>query len=230
MALSYVWTQHPDREGLRRTVQEAMRHTGIGHVWIDALCVKQDDTGDLAREIPKMGLYYGRAAARYRGLGKQLKISKWSQRVWTFQEAVLNEQTIAWNGWGFCSMEDLAVAQIVEALGGRARSVTRLVKKVWAANTEGGSSAEATTWNPFLRHTMSPKVKLADMPTLWNNNKERQCGREEDLVYGYMGLVSDLPESITVDYGLGFAGVYDRLMRGRSVNLTVMCSSPDAAS
>ncbi|KAJ0342229.1 hypothetical protein COL26b_012847 [Colletotrichum chrysophilum] len=40
----------------------AMRHTGIGHVWIDALCVKQDDPGDLAREIPKMGLYYERAA------------------------------------------------------------------------------------------------------------------------------------------------------------------------
>ncbi|KAI8168014.1 hypothetical protein K4K49_003930 [Colletotrichum sp. SAR 10_70] len=273
MALSYVWTQHPDREGLRRTVQEAMRHTGVGHVCIDALCVKQDDPSDLAREIPKMGLYYEKAAgvlavvpelqtammqladplgggpegwiegpegdeykltswleARYRQLGKQLKISKWIQRVWTFQEAVLNEQTIAWNGWGFCSMEDLAVAQIVEALGGRARSVTRLVKKVWAVNTEGGSSAEATTWNPFLRHTMSPKVKLADMPTLWNNNKERQCGREEDLVYGYMGLVSDLPENITVDYGLGFAGVYGRLMRGRSVNLTVMCSSPNAAS
>ncbi|KAI8270081.1 hypothetical protein K4K58_012267 [Colletotrichum sp. SAR11_239] len=62
MALSYVWTQHPDREGLRRTVQEAMRHTGVGHVWIDALCVKQDDPSDLAREIPKMGLYYEKAA------------------------------------------------------------------------------------------------------------------------------------------------------------------------
>ncbi|KAK1850359.1 hypothetical protein CCHR01_06984 [Colletotrichum chrysophilum] len=192
------------------------------------MALSYDDPGDLAREIPKMGLYYERAAGvlavvpelqtammqladplggrregwiegpegdeykltswlevRYRQLGKQLKIT--------------------WNGWGFCSMEDLAVAQIVEALGGRARSVTRLVKKVWAANTEGGSSAEATTWNPFLRHTMSPKVKLVDMPTLWNNNKETMRERRRPRVY-------------------------DRLMRGRGVNLTVMCSSPNAAS
>ncbi|TLD11601.1 hypothetical protein PspLS_11501, partial [Pyricularia sp. CBS 133598] len=46
---------------LGRTIQDAIRTTrilGLKYIWIDALCIVQDDEGDKAGEIPKMGEIY----------------------------------------------------------------------------------------------------------------------------------------------------------------------------
>jgi hypothetical protein len=52
-------------EGLPRTLQDALQvcmQLKIRYLWIDALCIIQDDENDVAREVSQMGLIYNRAA------------------------------------------------------------------------------------------------------------------------------------------------------------------------
>jgi hypothetical protein len=41
---------------------EITRRLGFRYLWIDALCISQDNAADWAEEAPKMALYYGRSA------------------------------------------------------------------------------------------------------------------------------------------------------------------------
>jgi hypothetical protein len=49
---------------LTRTFRDALdvtRKLGVEYIWIDSLCIVQDDTDDWTRECPKMGYIYGEA-------------------------------------------------------------------------------------------------------------------------------------------------------------------------
>lgn len=49
---------------LPRTFQDALTVTqslGLKYLWIDALCIRQEDANDKAKELPSMHLYYGNA-------------------------------------------------------------------------------------------------------------------------------------------------------------------------
>jgi len=86
MALSYVWGQaaqfmlskdvvdDASKEGffdalgskITRTIRDAMdvcRKIGVRHLWVDALCIIQDDAQDKAHQIGLMDEIYGRALA-----------------------------------------------------------------------------------------------------------------------------------------------------------------------
>ncbi|KAI1750433.1 HET-domain-containing protein [Xylaria castorea] len=55
---SYLITELP------KTLADAAWFThqlGLGYLWVDALCILQDDVDDKGREIPRMGQYYGDA-------------------------------------------------------------------------------------------------------------------------------------------------------------------------
>ncbi|KAI0151816.1 HET-domain-containing protein [Xylariaceae sp. FL1272] len=50
--------------GLPKTLADAVwytHHLGLQYLWIDSLCILQDDSDDKGREIPRMGQYYGDA-------------------------------------------------------------------------------------------------------------------------------------------------------------------------
>jgi len=60
-----------DQEALPRTFQEAIfvvRELGIKYLWIDALCIIQDDVADVQREIALMGKIYQGALLNIGGL------------------------------------------------------------------------------------------------------------------------------------------------------------------
>lgn len=51
-----------DTSELPQTLRDAVRTTltlGLSHIWIDALCILQDDASDVELEISRMPLYYG---------------------------------------------------------------------------------------------------------------------------------------------------------------------------
>ncbi|KAI1374256.1 HET-domain-containing protein [Hypoxylon crocopeplum] len=51
-----------DIDELPQTLRDAVHTTvalGLSHIWIDALCILQDDASDVALEISRMPLYYG---------------------------------------------------------------------------------------------------------------------------------------------------------------------------
>ncbi|KAI0505204.1 hypothetical protein F5B22DRAFT_533235 [Xylaria bambusicola] len=117
IAVSYVWKQYSRVEDIVEEIRPVIETTQISSLWIDRVCINQNDAQERASEIPKMDAYYSGAnlvvalvpevkvhggifsvpePARGLGIGDhlvrldvELKSSTWMHRVWTFQEATL---------------------------------------------------------------------------------------------------------------------------------------------
>ncbi|ETS88208.1 hypothetical protein PFICI_02036 [Pestalotiopsis fici W106-1] len=114
--LSYVWTQISD-DDLRNACKTIARETRVRYFWIDRWCIDQSNEEEKAKEVPRMGEYYGQAnlvvalipeitetvyggpkngsepfeavelAQQNKEPTRHFARSKWVTRVWTFQEA-----------------------------------------------------------------------------------------------------------------------------------------------
>lgn len=141
MAISYVWGSSPFLKAkkdnieelkrpfsikrLPRTIQDGIcvtRDLGFKYLWIDALCIIQDDQEDQADEVARMGYIYSNAtltiiaacgSSVYSGLfpssskplsrtlddggtkaSVQFSRNAWSSRAWTFQEGLLSRRCL----------------------------------------------------------------------------------------------------------------------------------------
>lgn len=134
-AVSYVWQQwkkqgkenqdhRPDLDRIRSSLLEVADATNLDLFWVDGNCILQDDKDDKARELPKMGQYYGGAAFTLvllpdvtepqttlspipwqvfdagahhkinRRLIEQYVHCQWLKRIWTMQEAWLARKLV----------------------------------------------------------------------------------------------------------------------------------------
>ncbi|KAH8807496.1 hypothetical protein F5884DRAFT_342542 [Xylogone sp. PMI_703] len=59
--VSYVWNQWLGKN-ITHVAAKVARRFGLDYLWIDAVCIKQDDDAEKASEIAKMGQYYSNAA------------------------------------------------------------------------------------------------------------------------------------------------------------------------
>ncbi|KAM5344352.1 hypothetical protein ACJ41O_012889 [Fusarium nematophilum] len=121
-ALSYVWGRHQQlrltkatyeafrswipEDRLPKTVRNAItivRDLGIGYIWVDALCIKQDDAADWEIEAALMDRAYRQATLTIcvaygsdSGFGipgpvaSLISATPWDSRAWTFQERLLS--------------------------------------------------------------------------------------------------------------------------------------------
>ncbi|KAL1883309.1 hypothetical protein Daus18300_000367 [Diaporthe australafricana] len=117
IAVSYVWTQYSSVGDIVEDMKHIIEATQINSLWIDRVCINQEDAQDKAREVPRMDEYYSGAnlvvallpdvdvapglmsliqgtVVKTAGnallrLYALLRSSKWIHRVWTFQEAAL---------------------------------------------------------------------------------------------------------------------------------------------
>ena len=83
-------------EGLTKTFKEAIfvaRSLGFEYIWIDSLCIVQDDTEDWKRESVRMGSVYGRSALNIAATGApngQMGCFFDQQDDWRFQLQLQN--------------------------------------------------------------------------------------------------------------------------------------------
>ncbi|KAF9876134.1 hypothetical protein CkaCkLH20_06580 [Colletotrichum karsti] len=138
--LSYVWGEWEQKGDGRPSV--AMKKQleilpsilGITKIWIDALCIRQDDSQEVQKQIAVMGAIYRKSLGavamipQLEGLGieripanttrakaqkwgrkveKKLEESVWMSRIWTFQEAVLPPRLLMVWGESVCSFATL---------------------------------------------------------------------------------------------------------------------------
>ncbi|KAH0562739.1 hypothetical protein GP486_002602 [Trichoglossum hirsutum] len=133
VALSYCWGDTPtlkhtlanstelrtpgglDNELVPLTIRDAMlliRHLGYWYLWVDALCIVQDDPISARQQVNRMDQIYSTAHFHYhRSRGQKLKCgaprvidgptgygrlsnSRWATRAWTMQERVLSPRKL----------------------------------------------------------------------------------------------------------------------------------------
>lgn len=123
MALSYVWSQYSHKKEYLDVLKEIAQITNISHAWIDALCINQKDSAEVASEMSKMGIYYREAIVTVvlapdlhmpdaiiclanmkvynesdtvwlRWAGQRIKGCMWAQRAWTLQEAAYSANVL----------------------------------------------------------------------------------------------------------------------------------------
>ena len=58
------------RQNLWHFLYQARRDDKIGFLWIDAICINQNDLAEMSEQVPKMGEIYSRAMKVYAWLGE----------------------------------------------------------------------------------------------------------------------------------------------------------------
>ncbi|KAN0077636.1 Heterokaryon incompatibility protein (HET) domain containing protein [Elaphomyces granulatus] len=99
------YKQHIEFSELPQTFQDAVtvaREIGIEYLWIDSLCIIQDDSGDWKEESQKMEQKLPESLMRKTPTGKSFKQAVdeglLNTRGWVLQERALSRRTIHFTG------------------------------------------------------------------------------------------------------------------------------------
>lgn len=145
-----------------------------------------------------------------------LEKTVWASRVWTVQEALLSRRIVFLGRNEEKSATELAVARELNWLSGdfyrhavwrrngRGESHVRVESK-----TASGSSSSPVTATNILRDAVIltnenyAKTRYDHIDDVWRLSGARESSREEDRVYGLLGLIRG-SEKMRLDYDIGF--------------------------
>ena len=129
--LSYIWEETGDDRGravidgitanlnVKRDLMGAIRYAefiGVKYLWIDALCIDQNNSDEIQEEIERMHMYFtvcdlvivwtakkrfgGSIEPDFEKAQAQFVNSDWLKRSWTVQEGVLASRLVVATDWG----------------------------------------------------------------------------------------------------------------------------------
>ncbi|KAM0743792.1 hypothetical protein ACQRIT_001106 [Beauveria bassiana] len=276
LALSYSWSEWED-EALRAKLAELSTTLGVRHFWVDRWCIDQHDERDKAREIPCMGDYYsgagaclvltGPSAKPFKCVPRQSGVilsafqqvslnsvaieslvqSRWADRVWTLQEALMARQVI------YAHQGQLIDGDFVSELLAYINSATFVI--VPGCGWFGGYGCYR--WSPALATVIAPRQfsiqkdgKVALLRSVFGGEIQHQelsrrgsTGRvlmpfedaialvnnraafeEQDFVYGVLGI-SEGGQDITPEYNITWQMMLDKLTRAGMITERQLASS-----
>ncbi|KAJ3105490.1 hypothetical protein HK100_003889, partial [Physocladia obscura] len=108
------WDIHSiSAEGLA-AVEELTQACGLQYVWVDVLCISQNNAAEKQEEISRMHLYYASATVclvftngLYADIG-EFQLAQWAGRLWTLQEAYLALQMLFFTSYGVFTKSQIA--------------------------------------------------------------------------------------------------------------------------
>lgn len=256
LAVSYTWDPSPtkvkwqDREVTVQSLNIAevlSKYTSLP-LWIDAICIPQDDLGIKMQELRKMADIYRRAAAvlclvpdmqsdaaeivhqamevmhsdSYLALGKAGDVygcymfatagehssirsiygSRWWERGWTFQEAVLNQNTFLVGP----KNETVLISDLW-------RIAPIIHKRSTTSKDSFALGRPATFWDSVATMTVasSQALSLGDaIACIWR----REVTNQHDLIYSMLGVCG--LEDIHPDYNIAINDVLISLFTSAS--------------
>ncbi|KAH7134535.1 heterokaryon incompatibility protein-domain-containing protein [Dactylonectria estremocensis] len=218
-ALSYTWGTQPAtktiaingqpflvRSNLYSALQALRLKKKPRALWVDAICINQDDMAERNWQVSLMAFVYTRAERVLAWLGTSPPNSQsgffsdeqwyamshnpyWT-RLWIIQELVLAHEVVFCLGNNSFDWERVQSTMNPEwrALEGRSNAIKKLRDE---------------------RYTSARRLE-----NLVEQFRKAQCTEKRDKIYGFLGLVYDRSDkAITVDYKIGFAQLYAQVIR-----------------
>ncbi|KAF2491162.1 HET-domain-containing protein [Lophium mytilinum] len=196
-------------------------------LWVDAICIDQENQEERAHQVSIMKHVYQRAVRVIVYLGEDVNFkdaapsiqmlwlldSPWYNRMWTLQESLLNANTIVTHGETTLSLEALELG--FQSLPPSFRYNAAQKNAILRVQTTRAMRLELQEPQLFGRHigriNGAVAYRLSRMLSLC---QYFECGDPRDKVFAILGLVDDL-DSIThtelnPDYSTPVAEIYRR--------------------
>ncbi|KAK5940292.1 hypothetical protein PMZ80_007712 [Knufia obscura] len=125
IALSYCWGDEIDRRpavlkgteiSITANLDEALQHlraTGVELVWVDALCINQNDLQERSLQVRFMKQIYSKADATYAWIGVAKMIGQ-SVVCSFYNKSLLAQYASQMVSWGACPQKKLSCSVFVE--------------------------------------------------------------------------------------------------------------------
>lgn len=190
--------------------QLRMRQKKPRSLWIDAICINQENIPERNAQVGMMEFIYKRATRvlvwlglapeKYMAVDRELDIVRsdenaaaiathpyWS-RLWIIQEVILARKVLFMHG-GFEITEDTFEAKLDQQY----RELQKLAI-------------------PLLRHREDKDVDGNRLEIIIDKFQNAQCFEKRDKIFGLLGLASDVDEEIEVDYKVSLFDLYKKLV------------------
>jgi hypothetical protein len=223
--LSYTWGSGPASREITLNGEPFLIRTNLHdalwrlrlkdkprNLWVDAICINQEDVMERNYQVSLMAFIYPRAKEVIVWLGDTslplfhggFDASDWGNspqsfevarhpywtRMWVVQELVLAQNIVIWYGWGQYTWEELKSKIIGDA-------AKELEKK-----------AEPIMRQRGLRHT-----NMNRMEKLLETFQEAQCTEPRDKIFGLLGMAHDCDSDVLpVDYEEPYFHLYSRMI------------------
>ncbi|KAF7553049.1 hypothetical protein G7Z17_g3901 [Cylindrodendrum hubeiense] len=216
-ALSYTWGTKPATKTIkingepflvRNNLYSALQHLQLKTprtLWVDAICINQDDISERNWQVSLMAFVYTRAERVLAWLGpspgrlqsgffsdehwRAISHNPYWTRLWIIQELVLAYEVVFYLGkcsFGWDKVQSTMNPEW-EALEGRSDAIKQLRDE---------------------RYTSTQRLE-----NLVELLQKAQCTEKRDKIYGFLGLVYDgSDDAIIVDYKIGFAQLYAQVI------------------
>ncbi|KAH7015828.1 heterokaryon incompatibility protein-domain-containing protein [Ilyonectria destructans] len=217
-ALSYTWGTKPAKKTItingepflvRNNLYNALQHLQLKEprtLWVDAICINQDDMPERNWQVSLMAFIYTRAERVLAWLGpsprrmqseffedehwRAISHNPYWTRLWIIQELVLAHEVVFYLGRHKFGWDEVQSTMNPEwrALEGRSDAIKKLRDE---------------------RYTGTQRLE-----NLVELLQKAQCSEKRDKIYGFLGLVYDgSDDAITVDYKMSFSQLYAQVIR-----------------
>ncbi|KAF2809814.1 HET-domain-containing protein, partial [Mytilinidion resinicola] len=212
---------------LRPISTRSISNPGPLNLWVDAICIDQENRKERAHQVGIMKRIYQLASKVVVYLGEDVNFkdsvpsirmlwlldSSWYTRMWTLQESLLNPNTIVRHGETMLSWEDLEIG--FRSLPPSFRYNAAQRNAILRVQTTRELRLQFRELQGFVQHPQPTDRTIADrLSRMLSLCQYFECGDPRDKVFAILGLVDNLdfnalPE-LNPDYNTPVTEIYRR--------------------
>lgn len=223
--LSYTWGNQPaDRRItingqkflVRKNLFDALRNLRQKtprSLWIDAICINQEDVEERNYQVSLMAFIYRRATRAVVWLGLSPKPYTHLDRQVMYIQNEENADAIISNPyWGrLWIIQEIVLSQDVHFVHGNLEFDWHEVDQLLANSSLWNSFEEQI--RPLVDHRDRRATDEYRLEALLDRFQDAQCSEKKDKIYGFLGMSHDGgDDEIEVDYSVGLFELFEKMV------------------
>lgn len=223
--LSYTWGDQPANKRItingqkfliRKNLFNALRNLRQKtprSLWVDAICINQEDVDERNSQVGLMAFIYRRATRAVVWLGLSPKpYTSIDREVMYIQNEENGEAIITNPYWSrLWIIQEIVLAQEVHFVHGNLEFEWEEVDQLLAHSLFWNTLEERI--RPLIEHRDRRAIDVYRLESLLDKFRNAQCRDKRDKIFGFLGLAHDgEDEEIEVDYSIGLFELYQKLV------------------